>query len=222
MTGNGGGSGTTDDIDNGSVTLISPAFDLSGFTDPYLRYERWFFDGSQSSNIPDDNITFKINNGGSTVTIENTNASSAPTNKWTAQTFRISDYISLTNNMRLIIEASDATASNPNIVEAALDRFEIKEGIFSAINDVENERLRVLVYPNPSTGMVNVKYAAAAEGKVKLKVINVIGEEILTREVSNTSQGNFSFDLTGQAQGIYFITLQTQHSEKTLKFSLLH
>ncbi len=222
VTGNNGGSGTTDDIDNGTATLISPVFDLSGFTDPYLRYQRWFFDGSQSSNTPDDFFTVKLNNGITTVTIENTTPAQAPSNMWTQKIFRISDYVALTNNTRLIIDASDATGSNPNIVEAGLDKFEIKEGIFSAIDDMENERLHMLVYPNPSNGMVNVTYRSLNEGNIKLKVRNVIGEEILSKEISNTSQGSFTLHLSEYAKGIYFLTLQSQHSEKTLKFSLLH
>ena len=221
MTGNGGGSGTTDDIDNGTVTLISPLFDLTGFTDPYLRYERWFYDGSQSSNTPDDNITFKINNGSGTVMIENTDASLAPTNKWTQKIFRLSDYTTFSNNMRLIIDASDATSSNPNIVEAGLDKFEIKEGVFSSINDPENETLQVRVYPNPSNGLVTVKYAAATEENVSLKVVNMLGEEVVSKEIPTTAYGRISLDLGGYSNGIYFITLKTQHSEKTLKFSLL-
>ncbi len=222
MTGNGGGTGTTDDIDNGTVTLISPVFDLSGFTDPYVRYERWFYDGSQNSNTPDDNFTVKLNNGVTTVTLENTTPAQAPSNYWTTKTFRISDYVALTSNTRLIIDASDATSSNPNIVEAGLDRFEIKEGIFSALNDLESEPFQIAVYPNPTNGRVIVKYSAAIVGKAKLKVMNVIGEEIFSKEVLNTTQGNFEIDLSGQAQGIYFVTLQTSHSEKTLKLSVLH
>lgn len=221
MTGNGGGTGTTDDIDNGTATLISPSFDLSGYTDPYLRYERWFYDGSQSGNTPDDNFTVKLNNGANTVTLENTTAAQAPSNIWTAKIFRISDYVALTNNTRLIIDASDATAGNPNIVEAALDRFEIKEGAFTAINNPEENILHVSVYPNPSTGIINLSYTTNSEEKVNLKVRNIVGEEITGKEISAAKQGTVSFNLTGYPAGIYFITLQTAHSEKTLKFSLL-
>ena len=122
--------------------------------------------------------------------------------------------------MRLIIAVSDATAGNPNVVEGGLDRFEIKEGMFSGVEDLENELLQAVVYPNPSTGMVHVRYTVSASEKVKLKVRNVIGEEIITDEALN-STGNFQLNLSAQPQGIYFISLQTTHSEKTLKFSLL-
>ena len=220
VTGNGGGIATNDDVDNGTATLISPVFDLTGYTDPYLRYQRWFYDGSQSGNTPDDNFTVKLNNGSATVTLENITPAQAPTNRWTQKIFRISDYASLSNNMRLIIDVSDATAGNPNVVEGGLDKFEIKEGMFLGVEDLENELLQAVVYPNPSTGMVHVRYTISASEKIKLKVRNVIGEEIITDEALN-STGNFQLNLSAQPQGIYFISLQTTHSEKTLKFSLL-
>src|ERR1043165_1870695 len=108
VTGNNGGSGTFDDIDNGTSTLVSPSFDLSSFSDAYLRYERWFYDGSQSGNTPDDVMVIKLNNGTSTVTIETVTPAMAPTNQWTDKTYHVSDYITPTNTMRLIVEVSDA------------------------------------------------------------------------------------------------------------------
>jgi hypothetical protein len=58
--------------------------------------------------------------------------------------------------------------------------------------------------------------------KVILKLLNVLGEELFVKEIANTQQGVATFDLTGFTQGIYLVALQTAHSEKTLKISLLH
>lgn len=222
VSGNSSSVATADDIDNGSVTLISPSFDLSSYTDPYLRYSRWFYNGSQSGNACDDKMTVKLNNGSVNVTLETIDSAQAPTNLWMQKTFRISDYVTPTNNMRLIIDASDLTISNPNIVEMGFDRFEVIEGIALSAGETENEKVDIAVFPNPSSGIVNVKYVMSGTEKVSLKVMNVMGEEILSNEISHTTQGLAAFDMRNQAQGIYFIRLQTQLSEKTLKFSLLH
>jgi len=221
VTGNAGGTATADDVDNGTSTLISPVFDLSGYSDPYLRYQRWFFDGSQNGNTPDDNFTVKLNNGSSTVTLENTTPAQAPSNIWTYKVFRMADYVSLTNNMRMIVEVSDASGGNPNVVEGALDKFEIKEGMFSSIDELANEPLLVNVFPNPTTGVLNVNYFAPNEGKIKLRITNLIGNEILVKEIQGGIQGNLALDISAQPQGIYFVSLQSRNSEKTLKFSLL-
>lgn len=223
VTGNTGGVATTDDVDNGTVTLVSPPFDLSGYSDPYLRYQRWFFDGSQSSNSSDDFMTIKLNNGSSTVVLETITPANAPTNLWTNAVFRIKDYATLTNNMRLIVEVSDASASNPNIVEGGLDKFEIKEGLFSSLNAIHNGIVRFAVYPNPSSGLMQLLYQLSELQPLTVKVTTVLGEEIEKQQLTPSQHnGNMILNLNAMPAGIYFITLQSEHSEKTLKISLLH
>lgn len=223
VTGNTGGAATNDDVDNGSVTLVSPAFDLTAYTDPYLRYQRWFFNGSQSGNTPDDFMTVKLNNGSSTVVLETITPANAPSNVWTNSVFRIEDYTTVTNNMRLIIEVSDASASNPNIVEGGLDKFEIKEGLFSSLNSVDKDILHFSVYPNPSNGFIQVQYKLNEAQPHLIKVSNVLGEEITKQQLSTGKQeGSTVINLSTAPAGLYFITLQSEHSEKTLKISLQH
>lgn len=222
VTGNAGGSATADDIDNGTVTLISPAFDLSGFSDPYLRYSRWFYDGSQSGNTPDDNMVFKLNNGSGTITLENVTAAMAPTNSWAQTIIRLNDVTTLSNNMRLIVDVNDLSGGNPNVVEGAIDRFEIKEGMFLGTDDVNSSPAQVMVYPNPSKGQLNVSYILSSEEKVTLSIRNLLGQIIATRQMETALQATTSIDISNQPAGVYVITLQGQHSEKTLKFTLLH
>ncbi|HLP50141.1 MAG TPA: M43 family zinc metalloprotease [Chitinophagales bacterium] len=220
-TGNGGGGGSTDDIDNGSVTLISPSIDLSGFTDPYVRYLRWFTDGAQSGNTPDDNMTFKINNGSGTAVIESVTPANGPANMWTERIFRLNDFTTLSSDMRFIVEVSDLTGSNPNIVEGAFDKFEIKEGIILGLNDAVDADMAVSIYPNPGNGLLHVRYALGSGDKATLKVSNPLGEQVAYKETAS-AQGTISIDLGNQPAGIYFVTVQGPHSEKTLKFLLQH
>lgn len=222
VTGNGGGAASNDDVDNGTTTLISPSFDLSGFTDPYIRYQRWFYDGSQSANTPDDNLVVKLNNGSSTVTIETISGATGGTNKWLTSSFRISDYITPTGSMRLIIDAGDAGSGNPNIVEAGIDKFEVKEGLFASVANSARDFITARIYPNPATGIVNLQYALSRPDEVNVKVLNILGQPVYTSWLTAANGSNsYSIDLSSQPGGIYYITLQTEHSEKTLKFSLL-
>ena len=57
MTGNGAVEGwiDEDDIDGGRTTLLSPLIDLSGTTEPVLRFYRWFTnDASWTGESPDE------------------------------------------------------------------------------------------------------------------------------------------------------------------------
>lgn len=203
-----------DDVDNGNVNLFSPVFDLTGYADPYVRYYRWFFDGSISSNTPDDAMTIKLNNGSQQVTIETV---SATANEWTQRQFRISDFITPTSNMRFIVEVSDLSAGNPNIVEGALDMFEVLEAAALSTSSLEN--LKIRVYPNPTEGLINIQYESVAD--MQLSVINLMGETLQTRLLSADTRA-VSLDLTSQPNGIYFLALQNDSSKKVLKISLQH
>lgn len=217
VTGNTGGLAINDDVDNGTATLISPAMDLTGYTDPYLRYSRWFYDGGTA---PDDNMTVKINSGATTVTVENITSLDAPTNSWTQKTFRILDFIALGSNMRVLIDVNELPTSTSNVVEGGLDRFEVLERTELAVEDKTSDIFHFSVYPNPTSGVLFVNYATGNNEKTLLKVMNLLGEELYSKELHHSPQGVSQIDLAAQAQGIYFVRLQTAHSEKTLKFSL--
>lgn len=218
VTGNNGSSvAANDDVDFGSSSLTSPAFDVSGYTDPYIRYSRWFFDGSENGNVPDDVMSIKINNGSQQVVLENVSSSA---NQWTPRQFRISDFITPTNNMRLIVDVSDLSLGNPNIVEGALDKFEVLEASILSVNELEAIQ-NLSVYPNPSNGVLHVKFNNPTEESVQVSILNMLGEIVATKPAEKLLQHDVVFDLSNQPQGLYLVRLKTEHSEKTLKFSLL-
>lgn len=82
----------------------------------------------------------------------------------------------------------------------------------SAIDDTELSK-RVSIYPNPSTGTVNVDMEGIAE-EVNIKVYNQMG--VLCYETV-TSEMNNVIDLSEQGKGIYFITLTTENATSSQK-----
>ncbi|RMG91694.1 MAG: hypothetical protein D6706_17985, partial [Chloroflexi bacterium] len=125
VTGNGGGSAGTDDVDNGYTVLKSPVMDLSGYQDPYIQYYMWFFNGGGSS-TPDDTMIVRISNGANTVDLITYNRHS-PMSQWVKQKFRVRDYIQPTNNMQFTIRIVDA--GNGHLVEGGLDGFAVTDSI---------------------------------------------------------------------------------------------
>lgn len=119
VTGNGGGGPGDDDIDGGEVVLTSPVFDLTTYTDPYIDYDRWFFnDGGGST--PNDQLVVEITNGGAWVNVE-TITDGNQESQWVNNNFRVLNYTSLTANMRLRFRASDT--GDGHLVEAGVDDF---------------------------------------------------------------------------------------------------
>lgn len=114
------GNGLGDfDIDNGSTTLLSPVYEIADKPDATISYNRWYSNSTGASPSAD---TFVIeitnNNGASWTTLEIV----GPTNAnggWINATFRVADFVTPTDQVRLRFIASDL--GDGSLVEAAID-----------------------------------------------------------------------------------------------------
>jgi len=66
------------------------------------------------------------------------------------------------------------------------------------------------LYPNPTTGQVNIYFKAQRSEKMNLVVTNVAGQVVM-EESLEVKQGDFykTFDLTQAAKGVYFVQLSS-------------
>jgi choice-of-anchor B domain-containing protein len=199
VTGNNGGSAGDDDVDNGTTILTSPVMDLTQYLDPTLNYYRWFFNAGGSGN-PNDSLIVKIDNGITTAVVEVVTASSPNSSQWVNKSFRVLDFVSLTNNTRVIFETADY---NPgHIVEAAIDKFSIT-GSMTGLpsNAFENNILKA--YPNPFDKQLNISYHFASANNAIIQVSDISGR-IVMQQVLSGSSGNVLLNEQLQS-GIYFI-----------------
>ena len=68
------------------------------------------------------------------------------------------------------------------------------------------------IFPNPSSGKINLDYTAAADGKIDVKILNLTGTSVMETIFSAVDGSNsFSMDLTGQPDGIYILELTSEH-----------
>lgn len=215
VTGNGGGSAGDDDVDNGSTILTSPVMDLTQYVDPVVNYHRWFFNAGGSGN-PNDSLVVKLTNGISTVTLETVTATSPNSSQWVNKSFRVLDYLPLTNNMQVIFETAD---NNPgHIVEAGVDKFFVS-GTMTAIaeNNSYNNSLRV--YPNPFNNSFNLAFEYYNATSAQIQIVDVSGRVVYTKNLPN----NFgTIQLTPELnQGIYFVRMISENqiiaNEKLIK-----
>jgi hypothetical protein len=75
------------------------------------------------------------------------------------------------------------------------------------------------IYPNPSSGRASISYNLPLEESVQLRIYNQRGMLIQETSLNNAHQGNNSqsVDLSSQAAGIYFCSLVTAESVKTIR-----
>ena len=81
----------------------------------------------------------------------------------------------------------------------------------------ELESNDIQLYPNPSTGIFEVPGFALTNSDVDIYVYDAFGKQV--RALSNTT----TIDLTGEAEGIYFVTFQFENQQSiTKKVSLIY
>jgi len=113
------------DVDGGLTTLTSPTMDASA-GDAFISYSRWY---SNSQGGAPNADTFRVqisnNNGASWVALETVGPTGAEVNGgWIAKEFRISDFVTPTNQMRIRFLADDVGTGS--LIEAAVDEVRIR------------------------------------------------------------------------------------------------
>jgi hypothetical protein len=112
----GGGLGAAD-VDGGVTTLVSPAFDCSGFDDASISYHRWYSNnagaGANADSMP---IEISGDNGVTWVQLENVTENAGA---WVKKTFRIQTYVTASTQVRIRFRAQDLATGS--IVEAGVD-----------------------------------------------------------------------------------------------------
>ena len=120
----GGGLGEND-VDGGSTTLLSPVLDLSANPEAMVSYARWYSNASGASPGADTFVIEISNNNGGTWTNLETVGPTGPATLggWIDVSFRVADFVPVTDQVRLRFIASDLGSGS--IVEAAIDDFAV-------------------------------------------------------------------------------------------------
>ncbi len=193
VTGNGGGNAGNDDVDDGMVTLTSPAMDLTQYADPTIEFSYYFFNGG-GQGTPNDSVRIFMNNG-----MEETGivTFTQPVQSWQPIAFRVADHLAVTNNMTFSIATSDF---NPgHLVEAAFDGFLVEENLSSTKNLLQNVTLEA--FPNPFEQNFTFKYQLE-NNDANLLITNLLGQQIESHRLSG-AHGNIQLG-NDWISGVYF------------------
>ncbi|TND08497.1 MAG: hypothetical protein FD123_2293 [Bacteroidetes bacterium] len=218
VTGNAGGSASSDDIDGGYTTLTSPVFDLTNYTNPVLEYDRWFYNGGGSGN-PNDSLVISLTNGTTTVVLETVTANSPNSSSWVHQTYNISSLLTPTATMQFIARAADAMPGH--LVEAGLDAFNVHSTVSVEETSLMNGALQA--FPNPFTGNTQIRYNLGAEPVqgAQMLVTDLAGRAVSSIALSS-KEGSVNFDQP-LAGGIYLVQLVNGNKiSKPLKIVKTH
>lgn len=180
ITGNGGGGGGTDDVDGGTVTLISPMFEDLGLADLKVSYQYWFANGGGDQPL-NDNLTIKISNGRETVVAKTYEANGGAS--WVADSFLISDFVEITDSLQIIIETDDTGSGH--IVEAAFDNFLVYgRTIPVSTENYGPSGFTASVFPNPTNESFQLTFEGRTLNQATLRVTDVAGRVVSEQKVN--------------------------------------
>jgi len=201
------GNSDNNSVMGGEVILISPLFDLTSMSDPFINFDRWFF--NYHGYVPfNDTLRIAISNGIDLIEIDKQGYEPLLNGVWTKVSKRILDYITPSATMQVFVQTSDYNTSN-NITNAAFDNFAITNGGPLSISEESISRAKTKVYPNPFDEIIII------EGELQvndIRLFNLQGKEIRIESVNNQEEKT-TIETLNLAKGTYFL----QVNEKVLK-----
>ena len=195
--------GDQGNVTNGEVTLISPVFDLTSMSDPYINYQRWFY--NFHGNTPfNDTLEIVLSNGFETVTIDKQGSDPNLFYQWVPVSKRVLDFITPTANMQLFVSTSDYW-SEVNLVEAGFDLFRVSEGSIASVENESNPH-KTVVYPNPFHEEIFIENLDQFEIN-NLRLSSVQGKQIAI-EVNQSQSGTALITVNQQIEsGVYLLQI---------------
>ncbi len=182
--------GTEGNVTEGTVTLISPVFDLTGIDDPYINYERWFYN-YHGPNSPNDTLRIVLSNGNDFVTIDKQGSDENTFDQWIKINKRVTDYVMPTANMQLFVSTSDYSGT-VNIVDAGLDHFFVSDGNVAGVTTEDYFQSTTHVFPNPFSNRLTLRGLTEVNAD-QIRLVNVQGKQL-------------PIDVVGQNKGTYQVT----------------
>lgn len=75
------------------------------------------------------------------------------------------------------------------------------------INSIPLQQAGLLLYPNPTSGIVNLEMNAPDEEIISVTVMNATGQVVYDQRISTTGSPEYKIDLVGCSKGIYFVKI---------------
>lgn len=215
---------TTNAVLKGKTTVISPAFDLTGYTAPVIEYYRWF-SNDRGQNPRKDQWLVQVRDTNN-IFWKNVDQTYQSDYSWRRRIFGVKQYLPTALNVQVKFTANDATnGSLPNqgqsVVEAAVDDFFIYDNASNSSTGVPNVPTadKAMIYPNPAADVINVSLPDKMNGTIGM--YDVTGKVIFEQP---TSAGNSLYHInTSQLpSGQYLLVIKSANTIQTKKVTVMH
>jgi len=87
------------------------------------------------------------------------------------------------------------------------------------INDINND-MQISIWPNPVTSYVTIELNGAVSHDLNISIVDIVGTEIYSEDVTSTTTFTKSIDLSGYANGVYFVKIRNGNGISSHKLIL--
>ena len=122
------------------------------------------------------------------------------------------DYVAATSETRYFAIGGKGTCSTTNQVNVRLDDIKIAKVLTTGIKSNSSVAETISIFPNPSTGLLNIN---TIDATTSVEVYNVIGEKVYSNK--NLNKGTNSIDLSNLSNGSYFVKMNSNNNITTKK-----
>jgi PKD repeat protein len=95
----------------------------------------------------------------------------------------------------------------------------VKVGNPVSTPEIPIEENLISVYPNPTTGIFNIDFDLNKAERIQVSIVNTLGEEVLRKDIRNIQNNNLTFDLSGNAEGVYLVKLLIGHQLEVFRIT---
>ena len=92
---------------------------------------------------------------------------------------------------------------------------EICSELALSVDDNSNLLENISVYPNPSSGIFNVKLNSFIDSDIKISIYDILGREVLQNSFNTISDFNEEIDISNAKPGIYLMTISSERGKVT-------
>ncbi|MGN6568430.1 MAG: T9SS type A sorting domain-containing protein, partial [Flavipsychrobacter sp.] len=190
VTGNASSSAlgiNTADVDNGKTTVLTPAFDLTGYANPVIEYYRWY--GNDMGDNPKEDLWQVQVRDSSTAFWKNVDQTYQSDYNWRKRIFALKEYMTSKSNIQLKFVAQDPVESGlyrygQSTVEAAVDDFFIYD--ISSPSGVSTQiPLKANIYPNPADNKIEIALSSATDGAIS--IYDLSGKQLNNVSISGST-----------------------------------
>lgn len=120
----------------------------------------------------------------------------------------------------LIINVANNQYTNLDFI---VDSAKINPVSTVSVNDISAKEHAIKVFPNPASSKFTIQYSLKDDSNVKIELYDIFGKSVRTiinQREQAMDQHSYSVPLDGLASGMYFIKININGSESTIKLSV--